>query len=109
MRITRHYGQTRATGGERILIPKTDDKKPIKILDLDKEYPELLIAQWISILDKIATKPKSDKKPFKAQRCFRQKLGDAFWQKLDEHISGLNLDEKKKSNLEALWKQKLHP
>ncbi len=70
-------------------------------------HPELIIAQWISAIDKIATKPRSGKKPTPEQRRFREKIGQAAFNLMIQEkfldVSG------REEELKRLWQSKLHP
>ena len=72
-----------------------------------RTHPELIIAQWISAIDKIAAKPGVGKKPTPAQRRFREKIGQAAFdlmtQKKFLDVSG------REEELKRLWQSKLHP
>ena len=105
MRITRRYGQTRADRELRQLIEKANEGKgKTDIVQFAQETPELLVAQWASVLDKIATKPRGTEKPTEAQRNFRERLGGAFWEELRGFIETADHAEMKK-----LWDRKVHP
>ena len=65
-------------------------------------HPELVLAQWISAIDKIAAKPRGAAKPTPKQRRLRETLGRAAFDLLT--AEGL-LDR----SLEGPWKRKLHP
>ena len=105
MRITRRYGQTRADLEQRQLIKKAGEGKgKTDIVQFAQKTPELLVAQWASALDKIATKPRGTEKPTEAQRDFRERLGGAFWDELRGFIDTADHAEMKK-----LWFRKVHP
>ena len=72
-----------------------------------ESHPELVVAQWISAIDKIAAKPKSGKKPTPEQRRLRETLGRAAFDLLGREGS-LDLSERREE-LERLWWSKIHP
>ena len=107
MRITRPYGRTKTDTTDtedrsRQLI--TADQDAENICKFTSEHPELLVAQWISILDKIATKPKKQRSPTKEQYEFRNKLGEALWGELKGLIRSDHHERIKK-----VWDSKVHP
>ena len=70
-------------------------------------HPELVLAQWISAIDKIAAKPRGAAKPTPKQRRLRETLGRAAFDFLErKHL--LDLSERRDA-LELLWQRKLHP
>ena len=79
----------------------------VDVKEFAKTHPELIIAQWISAIDKIATKPHGNKNPTPKQRCFREKIGKAAFNLMTQKnfldVSG------RKEELERLWQSKLHP
>jgi hypothetical protein len=114
MRIIRPYGTSRShTGGgalRRVLIDNTPERKEHPIPEFAVTHDELVIAQWISTIDKIARKPKEKNKPSPAQYALRTKLGKACWLKLIDggHLPGA-ADEVRKEHLRNLWWFKIHP
>lgn len=67
-----------------------------------ESHPDLVLAQWISAIDKIAAKPRPGKKPTPEQRRLRETLGRAAFGFLT--TEGL-LDP----SLERQWWSKIHP
>ena len=74
------------------------------IREFAEHHPELLVAQWISTIDKIASKPRANAKPTKEQRALRDKLGQAAWKILKERIPPERVVE-----LRKVWWRKIHP
>lgn len=73
-------------------------------------HPELVIAQWISMIDKIAAKPRSHGKPTAEQRKLRDVIGRAAWSHLEKNKNLLKgLDGGRRGHLEKLWKFKVAP
>lgn len=108
MRITRPYGRTVTDKTDRKLTLRDDSNRDRDITEFATTHPELLVAQWISILDKIARKPSGQKKPTKEQRAFRKKLGAAMWGEL-ARILPEDLSGEKRDYLSKLWESKVHP
>ena len=88
----------------------TPDVRQNTLVDVEefaRTHPELIIAQWISAIDKIAAKPGVGKKPTPEQRRFREKIGQAAFdlmtQKKFLDVSG------REKELKRLWQSKLHP
>lgn len=71
-----------------------------------KEHPELVIAQWISTIDKIAAKPFGNRLATPEQRKLRQSLGDAAYALLRAKTE---LPFADRPDLDRLWNAKLHP
>jgi hypothetical protein len=111
MLIIKPYGRTRTSdeSGTRrrtlTLTPKPDQPSTEQIIPhFAATDPELVMAQWIAMIDKIARKPEQDKDKKKSklptveQRKFRELLGNAAWDKA-------SLPEE----LKATWAAKIHP
>lgn len=113
MRIVRPYGSSRTKPNEnglrRVLVEKTPERAEHELPDFALSHDELVIAQWISTIDKIARKPAGGKKPSDAQRSLRHKLGNVCWLRLTEgdHLPGAAGEER--SFLSDLWWFKIHP
>ena len=72
-----------------------------------ESHPELVIAQWISMIDKIAAKPRIGKKPTPEQRRLRETLGRAAFELLTaERLLDLS---GRRDALECQWRTKIHP
>jgi hypothetical protein len=113
MQIIRPYGSSRSKksgdGLRRVLVEKTTGRPEHDIPAFASSHDELVIAQWISTIDKIARKPMGRKKPSAAQRAFRHKLGNACWLRLIEgrHLAGAGGENR--PFLNDLWWFKIHP
>lgn len=116
MRIIRPYGRssTEFDGQEKLTrklrqSPKYDTS--VEIGKFAETHPELVIAQWISAIDKIAAKPYGNKKPTPEQWQFRQRLGKAAFRVLTEKklIDFSESREKDESTLDKVWWAKIHP
>ncbi len=119
MRIIRPYGRSAtrpaAAGSERReRILKLRETQPGEtgervIVPFAESDDALVIAQWISTIDKIATKPKGDKQPTQAQRELRQKLGEAAWASIvrNKLLPGLAADTD--GYFKKLWDFKIAP
>jgi hypothetical protein len=113
MQIIRPYGSSRSKktdkGLRRILVEKTTGRAEHDIPAFASSHDELVIAQWISTIDKIARKPAGRKKPSAEQRAFRHKLGNVCWLRLIDgrHLAGADGDNR--AFLNDLWWFKIHP
>lgn len=112
MKIVRPYGSSRSkeSAGQlrRVLVDNTVNRAERDIPAFACSHDELVIAQWISAIDKIARKPKGDKRPTAEQREFRGRLGEACWQRLiASRLSGT--EGKNRQFLDDLWWFKIHP
>jgi hypothetical protein len=113
MQIVRPYGSSRSKeagkGLRRMLVEKTTERAEHDIPVFARSHDELVIAQWISTIDKIARKPAGRKRPSPTQRNFRHKLGNACWLRLIEggHLQGANGGSR--ASLNDLWWFKIHP
>ena len=81
--------------------------KPVDVDEFTKTHPAIVIAQWISAIDKIAAKPRGNNKPTLEQYAFRQRLGEAALELLTG--KGLLDLSNRKGDLERLWRSKIHP
>ena len=70
-------------------------------------HPKLVLAQWISAIDKIAAKPKPGERPTAEQRRLRETLGRAALDLLNEE-GFFDLSEKGAED-KRLWRSKIHP
>ena len=116
MRIIKPYGRssTEFDGQEKLTrklrqSPKYDTS--VEIRKFAETHPELVITQWISAIDKIAAKPKGDRKPTPQQREFRRRLGEAAFRLLTEKklFNPSGKDERGECTFESLWETKIHP
>jgi hypothetical protein len=113
MRIVRPYGSSRSkpdqNGLRRFLVEKNPERTEREVPEFARSHDELVIAQWISMIDKIARKPMGQKKPSPLQRAFRHKLGNVCWLRLIEggHLPGASGENR--PFLADLWWFKIHP
>ena len=110
MKIIRPYGESRTEpdndGLRRVFRDRTQARAWHEIPEYASEHDELVIAQWISLMDKIARKPPPDRPASEEQRSFRDRLGQAAWQVLCENN---RISEDGQRALKALWEFKTHP
>ena len=115
MLIVKPYGRSETepdgAGGLRRKIRRNREGRPADDLTdvaaFAARHPELVLAQWISAIDKIAAKPRGARKPTPEQRRLRETLGRAAFDLLErKHL--LDLSERRDA-LELLWQRKLHP
>jgi hypothetical protein len=73
-------------------------------------HDRLVIAQWISTIDKIARKPVGEAAATPQQAEFRRRLGDAAWALIERRalLTGLN-EPAVKARLRRLWEFKIAP
>ena len=115
MKIIHPYGRsvvTTATTNRQIQVSKSDahftQDAPHAIEDFAEKNAALVLAQWVSIIDKIATKPRGKNKASQEQRDLREQLANAVWQRLamrlqnDCSVTDMELWEKR-------WCFKVHP
>ena len=106
MLIVKPYGRSAAvkdpSKGVRRMLHKRNEDGFFEFETFCRKHPDLVLAQWISVIDKIARKPTMGKRPSAAQRCFRQRIGDAVWLRLAK--DGIVPDDFKKK----FW-SKIHP
>lgn len=113
MLIVKPYGRSQAnfdsTGENRRAIHlHADPDNPVDTVQFAESHPELVIAQWMSAIDKIATKPSSERKPTTEQRRLRDSIGQAALTLLIE--KGLLKDfDSRKDELQRIWWSKIHP
>ncbi|MDI9349045.1 MAG: type VI-A CRISPR-associated RNA-guided ribonuclease Cas13a [Candidatus Symbiobacter sp.] len=74
------------------------DKNSVSTL---QEKPEFIIATWISMIDKVITKPKGNNFPTPEQKIYRRLLGEACWKLLSK--------DAKLEPLKDLFQLKLEP
>ena len=102
----RSYVERDATGGLRRAVRRTDDlDTPVDMAEFAATHPELVIAQWVSVIDRIATKPRLGQKPTKEQRALRDRLGTAAWKIVEKNIAA----GERAGELQRLWRRKIHP
>ncbi len=109
MRIVKPHGRTEtapnAEGRPKRRIHRHPGDGDVRDIEaFAAEHPELVLAQWVSAIDKIAAKPRGSAKPTREQRDLRDKLGEAAWDALKRRLPLDRLDE-----LETLWRRKIHP
>lgn len=113
MLIVKPYGRSRSILNKENEFRRTihlniDPDTPVDLTDFAENHSELIIAQWISAIDKIASKPIGREKPTTEQRRFRNELGRAAFDLLinDNLLPDFTVRSKE---LERLWWAKIHP
>ena len=83
-------------------IDETEAPKAVSISEISIENKNLLIGQWISVIDKVFAKPNENKNPSKQQFDLRDGLSKACWEILVEKklLAESELDD---------WGQRSHP
>ncbi|MEQ8903392.1 MAG: type VI-A CRISPR-associated RNA-guided ribonuclease Cas13a [Roseovarius sp.] len=113
MRVVRPYGESQTyhrgeQGQTRVLIDNTAARARHDIPVFAQKHDALVIAQWISVLDRIVSKPQSAQGATKDQRDFRERLGRACWDQIcaSERISASAQSD---PLVFAYWRFKIHP
>lgn len=106
MKIVRPYGTSKTefkdTTLTRVIQKRGSESSEASFVEFAKTDPDIVFAQWISAIDKIASKPNFLAKATERQYEFRQKLGEAVWKFItDKNI----LTEEYK---DKFW-EKIHP
>ena len=120
MRIIKPYGRSQveldgrgqATRSIRIRVDGegTAEGTFESIVEFATKHDELVLAQWISAIDKIATKPSLNKAATPEQHRFRQRLGAAAWAHLvDQRLLKGLADSEKGARLARTWNWKIAP
>ena len=110
MRIVKPYGRSSSERDEqgylrRVLHTTADRETPREPTEFAESHPELVIAQWASVIDKIARKPRGSQKPTREQRKLREELGQVAFRILD----GRGVFAERRDELKRLWWRKIHP
>ena len=111
MLIVKPYGRScteRDAGGclhRRVLRATADGETSEEVAELAERHPELVIAQWVSAIDKVAAKPRGSRKPTREQRALREALGQAACKLLEKR----GVFAERREELERLWRRKIHP
>lgn len=113
MRIVKPYGvsESHADEGkplERFLHANSFPAQPIDVREFAKTHPTLVIAQWISCIDKIITRPHGDGKPTQEQWALRNTIGHHAWNLIVE-LDLLSAPDGRKKRLERHWWSRVHP
>lgn len=110
MLIVKPYGRSDAAFDKkdalhRQLRLRPKESGPHDIGEFAASHPELLVAQWISTIDRIARKPAGRNLPTPQQRRLREILGAAAWSVLQDDV----LNGRMADGLDKLWRRKVHP
>ena len=73
------------------------------------DNPEFIIANWISVIDKIFTKPNGQDKATEKQRTLRDNLGKECWKIIKTHAAFKGLDKDGENKFSQFFVYKLHP
>ena len=107
MLIIKPYGRSETKPTQKDIVRQLREASSKELREIDdytREQSDLLIAQWISILDKIIRKPSGRRCPTKEQWACRERLGNALWCRLKKHIKEPCREQAKKQ-----WAAKVHP
>jgi hypothetical protein len=113
MRIVKPYGVSASHAAEgkpleRFLHANSFPAQPIDVREFAKTHPTLVIAQWISCIDKIITRPQGDGKPSSEQWNLRNAIGHHAWNLIVE-LDLLSAPDGRKKRLERQWWSRVHP
>tara|TARA_R110001583_G_scaffold71050_5_gene200560 strand:- start:72308 stop:75919 length:3612 start_codon:yes stop_codon:yes gene_type:complete len=117
MRIIKPYGRSHVSrltdvndSPRRTLRLTKSPEISVEIEKFAHTHDVLVIAHWVSIIDKIATKPKNAKGPTAAQQNLRAVLGDAAWTHLLAHgLLPTAINDADKAGLHLIWQSKIAP
>lgn len=106
MKIVRPYGMSKTVFADntltRVIQRRGSEENETSFVNFAKSNPGIVLAQWISAIDKIAAKPNFQDRATKRQHGFRQKLGEAVWKYIAEN-------EVLAQGYEARFWEKIHP
>lgn len=114
MKIIHPYGRSTVTSDAptRQIIPNAAKGSAVStaqpIENFAKGNAALVLAQWVSMIDKIAAKPKGKTPAHPAQRDLREKLAQALWQRLAPHLQN-DCGETDIVLWKKRWDFKVHP
>jgi hypothetical protein len=118
MKIVRPYGFSRTARQGKALerrLVEASATEPWPSRDIPEfalQESQLVIGQWISLIDKIARKPNGKSKPTPEQREIRGRLGEACWRLLfagkTKYLPEIGTDEEL-SRIFHLWWSRVHP
>ena len=106
MKIVKNYGRSFTQTDEAVSKRKLRrDATALDIQAFANTHPELIVAQWISLLDKIYKKPKNNERPTQELFFSRNELANACW---NNHLSR-KFKHIEKDKLKQIWDAKVHP
>lgn len=127
MLIIKPYGRSVVKKGKRGIRQKNSNSDNVEpIAEFIEKHDKAVIAQWISVIDKIIAKPadvkerKTDDKKYKENKKqydlmqkaqkLRKILGDATWKKLGDEklLQKLAGTEEEKKKIEIIWNWKIN-
>jgi hypothetical protein len=115
MLIIKPYGRSSVDCGTRaqrlrVIAPRGASDTRVDVETFAVSHDELVTAQWISTIDKIARKPGAKTAPTDDQREFRRRLGEACWSRLEAGglVPGF-AEPATKERLKRVWDAKIAP
>ena len=113
MRIIKPYGTTKTGIGSddtrvRRIHPNSFRNEAKDVVAFANSHPKLVLAQWISMIDKIITKPMDGDAPSLHQYNLREAVGTAAWS-IVQMNDLLDAPPKRMKRLEREWWSKIHP
>ena len=113
MRIVKPYGTTKIGLGVhtdlvRKIHPNAFRESAVEIAFFATSHAKLVLAQWISLIDKVITKPAEGAPPSLAQINLREEIGGAAWNVIV--VKGLmDASSNRLKRLEREWWSRIHP
>lgn len=108
MLIIKPYGKSVTENNIRSIVrelPTGNCSVKENISSFVKENDRIVIAQWVSVIDKIIQKPKPNKKASPKQHDIREMIGNACW----EIIQNKNMLQGNDGELRKIWDWKIKP
>ena len=113
MRVVKPYGTTKTAPGEdgalrRSIHPNSFRHEAKDVADFAESNPKLVLSQWISMIDKVITKPAEGNVPSLNQYNLREEIGTAAWSIIVDRDL-LSAIPKRLKRLEREWWSRIHP
>ena len=108
MRMIKPYGRSvvKDDGKRKVVLRNGKDLEGRELPYFAESEPKLIIAQWISAIDKVIPKPSGRSKPSPKLYKLREELGKFCWEKI---IAQHKFSEGNQECLKKRWDWKLHP
>ena len=113
LRVVKPYGTTKTEPGEdgalrRSIHPNSFRHEAKDVADFAESNPKLVLSQWISMIDKVITKPVEGSVPSLNQYNLREEIGTAAWSIIVDRDL-LSAIPKRLKRLEREWWSRIHP
>ncbi len=111
MRMIKPYGRSvvKDDGKRKVVLRNGKDLEGRELPDFAESEPKLIIAQWISAIDKVIPKPRGRKKPSPKLYKLREELGKFCWEKIIAEHEFSEGDQERLKEIKERWDWKLHP